>query len=151
MKQHELLLTVGGIVEGVDVEGQSRGRFLEGVDELIDEHLLQPSQRRDVDGVFESRMRGLTGEFGVERSCRDEAEHGVVAKQIVVILIFVVGEDSEDARPRHLPKRMPGEACVPVIVECISELLRKTPASHQIREWAAARHRMSTERQTSQR
>jgi len=43
----------------------------------------------------------------------------------VVILIFIVREDSEDARPRHLPKRMPSEACVPGIVECVSELLRE--------------------------
>ena len=54
MKEHQLLFTVGGVVNAIHVESQRLRRRGEGGDELIDEDIAELFQRSDVDGVFEA-------------------------------------------------------------------------------------------------
>ena len=52
-------LRAGVDIEAVYVEGQSRRRRGEGIEELVDQQFPQAEQRGDVDGVLEPRERRL--------------------------------------------------------------------------------------------
>ena len=66
------------VVEGIEVEREVVGRRVERLDEQIDQHVAQPPEVGDRDGVLEPRQRGLAGEVGiVGESVGDELEDGV--------------------------------------------------------------------------
>jgi hypothetical protein len=53
VEEGELLLAVSGVVEGAKVQFQTCRRSLEGLDELIDQHVPQPVQVADGHRVLE--------------------------------------------------------------------------------------------------
>ena len=72
-------------------------------DELVDEHVAEAEQGRDVDLVLEPGQRRLAGQVGViGGAVGDELEDGVGAEGVVVVLVRVPGEDAEDAGSDHL-------------------------------------------------
>ena len=54
MKKCQLLLAVGRVVEGIDVDGDLGGPGLERGDELIEEHIAKAQQVFGVDAVFKA-------------------------------------------------------------------------------------------------
>ena len=118
-----MLRTVGRIVHRVEVEGERDGRVRERGDELVDEHVAESEQGRDVDPVLEPGQRRLAGEIRVGgRAAGDELEDGVGAQGVVVVLVRVAGEDAEDAGPDHFGEGMVDAVGIAWIVEGGGEL-----------------------------
>ena len=123
VKHAQLLLSMRGVVEGVDVEREVSGRRVEGLDEQIHQHVTQPPEVWDRDGVLEPRERRLTGEVGiVGKSVGDELEDRIRSQRIVIVLILVIGEDAVDPLPDHAQQRLPREGRIAAIVESGREL-----------------------------
>jgi hypothetical protein len=78
--ERQLLVSVGRIVYGIEVERQVTRRTLEGGDELVEEHVAQPLEGRDRDGVLEAGQRGLAGQVVLVRGAvGNQLEDRVVA------------------------------------------------------------------------
>ena len=58
MKQHELLLTMTRIIEGIHVERDPRGSLVERLKELVHHHVAQPLEVRDRDRVLSTARGG---------------------------------------------------------------------------------------------
>ena len=126
MEERQLLLPVGGVVERIDVQRQSCRRPVERRDELIDQEILQPEEGSDIDGVLETRQRGLTGQLGiVHRAVAEKLEDRIAAQHVVIVLIGVAGQNSIDAHARHLQERVIDVAGGAAITECFGELPRQ--------------------------
>ena len=98
----ELLFAMGRIIDGIDIEGEVLGRRCERSDELIDKSVTQAFQRGDGDGIFKAGQRGLAGQgFGIGRSVGDELEDRIVPQGVVIVLVFVSREDTENSRAHH--------------------------------------------------
>jgi HKD family nuclease/diadenosine tetraphosphate (Ap4A) HIT family hydrolase len=116
--ERQLLVAVGRVIDRVQVERQVRGRGVEGGDELVKEHVAQPLEGFDADGVLEAGQRRLAGPVVIPgRAVGQELEDRIGAQGVVVVLVFVPGEDAEDAGPDHLQERVLGEVRVPGVVE----------------------------------
>jgi hypothetical protein len=118
----QLLLAVGRVVHGVQVERQVARRCVEGGDELIDEHVAQALEGLDADRVLEARQGGLAGQVVIlGRAVGDELEDGVGAQGGVVVLVLVPGEDAVDPGPGHLQEGVLREAGVAGVVQGVGE------------------------------
>ncbi len=118
----QLLLAVGRVIDGVEVERQVARRRIEGGDELVEEDVAQPLEGRDGDGVLEAGQRWLARQLRVVRGAvGEELEDGVGAEGIVIVLVFVAREDAVHAGADHLQKRVLGEARVAGVVEGLGE------------------------------
>ena len=107
VKERQLLLAVRGIVERVDIQRQRTGRLVERLDELLQEPLLQPQQLTGRDGILHPRERRLAGQVVVVgQASGHQFEEAVAAERVVVVLIFVTGDDAEHALANHLHERM---------------------------------------------
>jgi hypothetical protein len=85
---------------------------------VVEEHVAQPLEGHDADGVLEARQRRLAGQVVVlGRAAGDELEDGVGADGIVVVLVLVAGQDAVDAGTDHLQEAVLGQVGVPGIVE----------------------------------
>jgi hypothetical protein len=105
VEEGRLLMTVGRVVERVDVQFQPGRRYGEHGEERLDEHVPQPVERGDVDGVLEPRMCGLALQVVVGGPpSGDELEHRIGAEGVVVVLICV--EPFAVSRSTY-PARMP--------------------------------------------
>jgi hypothetical protein len=75
--ERQLLVPVGRVIDGVQVEGQVARRRVEGGDELVDEDVTQPLERFDGDGILEAGQGGLAGQVVLLRGAvSDELETG---------------------------------------------------------------------------
>ena len=87
---------------------------------------MEPPERGDVDGIFEWGQRGLTGEVLVLRlSAADQFEDRIAAERVMVVAVFVAGQNSVDALADHLAKGMVGEILISRIVEAGDETIRE--------------------------
>src|SRR5262249_55346783 len=90
----------------------------EGSDEPVEEHVAQPLERLDADGILKAGQRRLAGQVVVFRAAvGDELEDGVGAERVVVVLVLVASEDSVYAGPDHLQEGVRGEMGVAGVVE----------------------------------
>ncbi len=129
VEQGQLLRPVRRVVHGVEVESQRPGRLRERGDELVHEQGAQPEQRADVDLVLKAGQGRLTGQVGVlGRAVGDEFEDGIGSERVVVVLVFVAGEDSEDAHTDHVGEGVLDELGVARVVQGLGELLGKSDA-----------------------
>ena len=113
VKQSQLLLAVGRIVGGVQVERDRGGEpaavaLLEplnaGGDVEVDE-LLEHRRRGQ---VLEPRQRRLRRQRLVLRQpVGDELEGRIVAQRVVIVAVLVAGEDAEHALAEHRRQRLP--------------------------------------------
>ena len=103
VEEDQLLLSVGRIVEDVDVQGDLRGWFVEGIHEPPNEMLFQSQQVARSDSIFKSRQGGLTGQIVVVgQPVRDHLENGVAAQEIMIVLVFITRDDTVHATAHHL-------------------------------------------------
>src|SRR5579864_5912049 len=97
VEQNQLLLAVGRIIDGVQIEGEPSRRHDERGNELIDALVTQPFQRGNRDAVFEPRQGRLAGKVEVVGvPIRDQLEYRIAAKRIVIILVDVVSQNAID-------------------------------------------------------
>jgi hypothetical protein len=61
-RKGQLLMTMGRVINGIEVEGQVSRRGVEGGDNLVEEHVTQPFERLDGDGILEVGP-GVAGEL----------------------------------------------------------------------------------------
>lgn len=54
VEEDQLLLAMGGVIDGIQIEGEMPGRCREGGNELIDEKVTKPFERTNADGVLEA-------------------------------------------------------------------------------------------------
>ena len=109
MIERELLLAVRGVVEHVNVERDLGRRLVEGLHEAVDEPFFQPQQRAWCDSILEPRERRLAGQvIVVGQPVGEQLEDGILSECIVIVLIFVAGDDAKDATAGHLQKGMIG-------------------------------------------
>jgi hypothetical protein len=82
---------VRGIVEGVQVQGERGLRSIKGRDELIDQHVPQPPEIGNRDGVLEPGERGLAGQVLriVRKTVGDQLEDRITAEGVVIVLVLV--------------------------------------------------------------
>ena len=122
VEERQLSGSVGGVVHGVEIEGPRQRRFGERGDELIDEDVAESEQGRNVDLVLEAGQRRLTGQVGVVgRAIGDEFEDRIGAEGVVVVLVFVAGEDAEDTHADHVEEGVFDASGIAGIVECVGE------------------------------
>jgi hypothetical protein len=123
MKQSELLRTVRRVVDCVQIEGERQRRLGERGDELIDERFTKLLQRGDVDLVLEAGQRRLAGQVGiVGRAIGNELEDRIGPQGIVIVLVFVTGQNAEDAHANHFEERVLDVLLIAWVVEGGSEL-----------------------------
>jgi len=121
VEQRELLIAVGRIVEHIRIEGHLSRRLVKRLDEPREKPLLQPQQRPGGNGVLEPRQRRLARQLvRVGQTVGQQFEDGVAAERIVIVLVFVAGDDAEHTRADHLQQRVPG------ITPRFVQLLRET-------------------------
>ncbi|HKI31791.1 MAG TPA: hypothetical protein VKA46_07975 [Gemmataceae bacterium] len=118
----QLLLAVGRVIDGVQVERQMARWGVKGGDELVEEHVPQPLEGLDGDRILEAGQRRLTGQVIVlGGAVGDELEDGVGAEGIVVVLVLVPGEDAVHAGTDHLQEGVLGQFRVAGVVEGVGE------------------------------
>jgi hypothetical protein len=111
-------VAVGGVIHGVQVEGQMARRCVEGGNELVEEHVTQPLQGLDRDGILEAGQGRLAGQvivFG--RAVGHELEDRIGAEGVVVVLVLVAGQDAVDVGANLLQEGVLGEVGVPGVIE----------------------------------
>lgn len=122
VEKRQLLLAVTWIVRGVQLERDSAGRGIERTDEVVEKEVVKPPQGRDVDSVFEPREGGLAGQvIVVGRSAADPLEDRVAAERVVIVAIFVAGQDAEDPLANHFVHVVTGQIRVSGIVQASDE------------------------------
>ena len=112
MKERQLLVSVGGIVGGVEVEGEGGGKLtavmlLEPLDAGGDVEVDELLEDRGRGQVLEAAERGLAGQgviFG--QTVGEELEDRIVAEGVVIVAVFVAGQDAEDPLAKHRQQRL---------------------------------------------
>jgi len=123
VKQHQLLLAVGRVIDSVQVQGQlGRGRG-KGSDKLVDQDIAQPLQGGNVDGVLEAGQGGLAGQVGVRGGAiGEEFEDGIGAEDVMVVLVFITGQNAVQTGAHHAEEGMLNQLGVAPIVQGGGEL-----------------------------
>ena len=70
-------------------------------------------------------MCRLTGQRFLQRAAGNDLEDRVMPECIVIVLIFVISENPENARPCHFEKRMSGVPGIPRVLQSVRELPRE--------------------------
>ena len=98
MEESPLLVTVDGVIRGVEVEDQVLGRLGVSGDKLINHDLGARDQRRAVNAVFEAAEGWGRGEgpLGIGAPSGGHLQHGVGAEGLMVVEILVAQSESED-------------------------------------------------------
>ena len=121
VEKTELLLAVGGIVGGIDIE-QDRAAFPHLVAaasdvELLDESVVEVYQIT----VGRSVLPAAEGRLGAERVAEfligDDLQHGIVAQTLSIIGVFVTGDDLVDALPHQLQRVVTDAVVLPRVAE----------------------------------
>jgi len=123
VEEGELLLPVGGIVGGIQVDRDAPGSALEPpamvLDDRLGQHVPHRQQLAPPHGVLEPRQRGLRGQgrprdrIAVDQQLVDR----VVGQPGRVVAVGVAAGDPKDALPEQLERLMLDLARLPRIVE----------------------------------
>ena len=98
VKECQLLLAMGRIVERIDVQRQVFGRLGKRCNELINQVVLQLEEALYANRVLESRECRLACQIViVDRSAAEKLENRIAAQHVVVVLIGVIGQDAIDS------------------------------------------------------
>ena len=120
-------MTVGGVIDSVEVKGQMAGWLTERADELIDEQGTQAFQGLDGDTILETGQSGLAGQVGaIGLAAKDEFEDRVTTQGVGVILVLVVSENAEDALADHVHNRVIDQLWITRIVDGSGKVARQT-------------------------
>ena len=104
VEEAELLLAVGGIVGGVEIE-QDLATLADllpaEADELLAEPVVPAHQIASRGSVLPTAEGGLGAERDTEFLIGDDLQQGIVAQTIGVIGVFISGDDLIDALPQQ--------------------------------------------------
>src|SRR5262245_16686445 len=127
MKHDELLLPMRRIVHRIEIKSQPSGWSGERSNEVIDECITQPPERRDGNRVLEPRQSGLAGQIVIVGTApSDQFEHWIAAQRIVIVLVLVASHDAIQPRPQHFREAMSNQLWSATIIQCVDEALGKT-------------------------
>ena len=123
VEEGELLLPVGGIVGGIEVDRDAAGPALEAPPMVRDDRVGQDVPHREQlpppHGVLEPRQRGLRGQgrsrdrIAVDQQFVDR----VVGQPSGVVAVGVAAGDPKDALPEQLERLMLDLARLPLVLE----------------------------------
>ena len=120
VEEAELLLAVGGIVGGIDVE-QNLATLADLVTAEADELLAQPvvvvHQIAGGRRVLPATEGGLGAERVAQFLIGDNLQHGIVAQTVGVVGIFVAGDNLINALPQQHQRIMMQAVVLPRIAE----------------------------------
>ena len=89
---------------------------------MIDQNVAEPPEV----GILEPREHGLAGEVGtVGEAVGGQLEDRIGPERVVVVLVFVIGEDPVDPLADHAQERLLDEDRMAAIVESGDELLNE--------------------------
>ena len=125
VEETELLLAVGGIVGGVEIEqdlAALANLLAAQSDELLPQPVVQAYQLACGRRVLPTAEGGLGSERVAQLLIGDDLQHGIVAQTIGVVGILVAGNDLIDALPQQRQRVMThaviltriAQACSPV-------------------------------------
>ncbi len=104
VEEAELLLAVGGIVGGIEIE-QDLAALADLVaaeaDELLAQQVVRAHQIAGGRRVLPAAERGLGAERVAQFLIGDDLQQGIVAQTIGVVGVFVSGDDLIDALPQQ--------------------------------------------------
>ena len=127
----QLLVAVGGVIDGVEVERQAARRDREGVQELADEELAEPFERGDGDRILEPREGGLAGQVRpVGTATEEEFEDRVGGQGSGVVLVLIVGEDAVDPLADQICEGVVTAGTVAWVVQGSGEGLGQAQVAH---------------------
>ena len=123
VKKRQLLLAVGRVVEGIDVQRQDLGGSAKEAMNWSTNMSCKSEEALRLDGVLESREGGLAGQIvAIDRAAADQFEDRIATQHIVVVLVDVVGQDAVDPSPGHLQEAVAHVAGIAGIVQGLGEL-----------------------------
>jgi hypothetical protein len=107
-----------------DTYCRATGWRVEELNEEIDQDIAQPPEIGDRDRVLEPREGRLAGEVGIlGKPIGDELEDGIGPQGVVIVLVFVIGEDAIDPLSHHAQQGLLGEEGIASVVESGCDLL----------------------------
>ena len=138
VEEAELLLAVGGIVGGIEIE-QDLPALADLVGAEADELLAQPvvevHQFAGGRHVLPAAERGLRAQRVAELLIGDDLQHGIVAQAVGVVGIFVAGDNLIDALPQQGQRVVAYAVVMPRIAEASGHLAGQMMALIKRSQW----------------
>ena len=125
VEEAELLLAVGGIVGGIEVEQDLAALadlLAAEADELLTQQVVAAHQIASRGSVLPAAEGGLGAERVAQFLIGDNLQHGIVAQTVGVVGIFVAGDDLIDTLPQQHQRVVVHAILLPRIAEPSGQL-----------------------------
>jgi hypothetical protein len=123
MEEAQLLLSVGGIVGGIDIEQDFAALpnlFSAEANEGIEPAIVSANELAGGGCVFPATESGLRTQRLAQRLIGEQLEGGIMAESIGIIGILVAGHDLVHPLPQQRQAGVPNPAALPGIAEMLS-------------------------------
>src|SRR5713226_1800802 len=120
VEEAELLLAVGGVVGGIEVEQNLTALahlVAAETDELLDQSVVEVHQVAGARRVLPAAQGRLGTERVAEFLIRDDLQHGIVAQAVGIVGVFIAGDDLVDALSQQFERIVTDALVVPRIAE----------------------------------
>jgi hypothetical protein len=120
VEKAELLLAVGGVVGGIEVEQNLTALahlVAAEMDELLDQGVIEVHQVAGARRVLPAAEGGLRAQRVAEFLIGDDLQHGIVAQAVGIVGVFVAGDDLVDALSQQFERVMTDALVLPRIAE----------------------------------
>ena len=144
VEEAELLLAVGGIVGGIEIEqdlAALTNLVATETDELLAQQFVGVHQVAGGRRVFPAAERGLGAERVAQFLIGDDLQHRIVAQTIGVVGVFVAGHDLVDALPQQGQRIMAQAVVLPWFAELARPSRGSDDGADRRHAGAADRHR----------
>jgi hypothetical protein len=131
IEEAQLLLSVGGIVGGIDIEQDFAAlpNLLSAeADEGIEAAIVSADELTGRGRVFPATKSGLRTQRLAQRLIGEQLEDRIMAETIGIIGVFVAGHDLVQPLPQQRQAAVPNAAALPGIAEVLSQFLRQSMA-----------------------
>jgi hypothetical protein len=131
IEEAQLLLSVGGIVGGIDIEQDFAALpnlLAAQANESIEPAIVSANQFAGRGRVFPATQSGLRTQRLAQRMIGEQLEGGIMAETISIIGILVAGHDLVHPLPQQRQAGVPNPAALSGIAEMLSEFPRESMA-----------------------
>ena len=125
VEEAELLLAVGGVVGGIEVEQNLTALahlVAAETDELLDQSVIEVHQVAGARRVLPATEGGLRAQRVAESLIGDDLQHRIVAQTIGIVSVFVAGHDLVDALSKQFERIVADALVCPRIAEQCSQI-----------------------------
>ena len=129
IEEAQLLLPVGGIVGGIDIEQDFAvlpNLLAAEANEGIEPAIVSADELAGRGHVFPATKRGLRTQRLAQRLIGEQLEGGIMAETIGIIGILVAGHNLVHPLPQQRQAGVPNPAALSGIAEMLSELPRES-------------------------